>query len=215
MYHLIWLTIDTTMYRFYVESLFTNVPIKRTINIILKRIYIDKVVSTNLKKHSMKKFLLGTCTKTAFAFSGVIYEQRDGICIGSSLGPLLAKIIITGLEEKVIKPLINDNTIKSNARYIDVTLFVIKCKDVLCIQNLLNSFDPNLRFTVGLFQEEVLHLLDLELSPDGISIFRKKTNTSLCTHFSSYVPWTHCTAWIKNDFPCITYPSQHLPANKH
>ena len=58
-----------------------------------------------LKKHSMKKFLLGTCTKTAFAFSGVIYEQRDGICIGSSLGPLLAKIIITDLEEKVIKPL--------------------------------------------------------------------------------------------------------------
>ena len=39
---------------FDVESLFTNVPIKRTIDIILKQIHIDKVISTNLTKRSMK-----------------------------------------------------------------------------------------------------------------------------------------------------------------
>ena len=38
----------------------------------------------------------------------------------------------------------------------------------------------------------------MELSPDGISIFRKNTNTDLYTHFSNYVPWTHRTAWIKS-----------------
>ena len=90
---------------FDVESLFTNVPIKRTIDIILKRIYTDKVISTNLKKRLMKKLLLDTCLKTAFKFNGVIYEQKDGVCMGSSLGPLLANVIMTDLEEKVIKPL--------------------------------------------------------------------------------------------------------------
>ena len=40
---------------FDVESLFTNVPIKRTVDIILKRIYEDKLVSTNLKKRFFKK----------------------------------------------------------------------------------------------------------------------------------------------------------------
>ena len=30
-----------------------------------------------------------------------------------------------------------------------------------------------------------------------MSIFRKSTNTGLYTHFSSYVPWTQRTAWIK------------------
>ena len=40
----------------------------------------------------------------------------------------------------------------------------------------------------NLFQNEVPHLLDLELSPDGISIFRKNTNTGFYSHFSSYVP---------------------------
>ena len=76
-----------------VKSLFTNVPIKRTIDIIPKRIYIDKVFSTNLKKRSMKKFVLDTCTKTAFTVNGVIYEQKDGVWMGSSLGPLLANVI--------------------------------------------------------------------------------------------------------------------------
>ena len=78
---------------FDVKSLFTNVPIKRTIDIILKRIYIDKVFSTNLKKRSIKKLVLDTCTKTAFTFNGDIYEQKDGVCMGSSLGPLLANVI--------------------------------------------------------------------------------------------------------------------------
>ena len=36
---------------------------------------------------------------------------------------------MTNLEEKVIKHLINDNTIKFYTRYADETLFVIKRKD--------------------------------------------------------------------------------------
>ena len=37
---------------------------------------------------------------------------------------------MTDLEEKAIKPLINDNTIKFYAKYVDDTLFVIKREDV-------------------------------------------------------------------------------------
>ena len=59
-----------------------------------------------------------------------------------SLSSLLGNIIIANLEEKVINSLINNNAIKFYARYVDVTLFVIKREDVPPIQNLLNSFDP-------------------------------------------------------------------------
>ena len=38
------------------------------------------------------------------------------------------------------------------------------------IDKLLNGFDKNLKFTVDLFENEVPHFLDLEMSPDGISI---------------------------------------------
>ena len=40
---------------FDLEALFTIVPIESTIDIILKQIYIDRVISTNLKKHSLKR----------------------------------------------------------------------------------------------------------------------------------------------------------------
>ena len=45
------------------ESLFTNVPIKRTVDLILKRIYTDKLVSPNLKKRTLKKLTLVLSTE--------------------------------------------------------------------------------------------------------------------------------------------------------
>ena len=47
-----------------------------------------------------------------------------------------------------------------------------------------------------MFDKETPHFLDLELSPDGQSIFRKDTNTGL--YFNSYVPWSYCVSWIRS-----------------
>ena len=43
---------------FDVRVLFTNVPLKRTLNIILSRIYKDKLIQTTLKKATLKKLIL-------------------------------------------------------------------------------------------------------------------------------------------------------------
>ena len=85
-----------------VEPLFTNAPIEKTIDVILTRIYNDHTISTNLKKRSLKKLILDTCTKTRFSFNNIIY-----VTIGFSLGPVMANIVMTKLENKVIKSLIN------------------------------------------------------------------------------------------------------------
>ena len=66
-----------------------------------------------------------------FMFNGVIYEQRDGVCIEYRLGSLLANVAIRALEDKVI----NDKKIKCYARYTNHTLFLFKRKDVGRIQN--------------------------------------------------------------------------------
>ena len=50
-----------------------------------------------LKKSTLKKLLLDTCTKTAFSFNNQLYEQVDGVSMGGSLGPLLANIIMVEL----------------------------------------------------------------------------------------------------------------------
>ena len=59
---------------FDVVSLFTNVPLHRTIMIILKRIYEDKLITTTLKKRTMKKRITDVCKKTAFSFNDNVYK---------------------------------------------------------------------------------------------------------------------------------------------
>ena len=131
---------------FDVKSLFTNVPIKKTIGVILTQIYNDHTISTNLKKRSLKKLILDTCNKTAFSFSKISYEQKDGVSMGSSFWSVMAIIII------VIKPHSNDGTIKFYSRYVDDALLVVKPQDVSRIHKLLNGFDKNLKFTVDLLK---------------------------------------------------------------
>ena len=46
-------------------NLFTNVPLKKTVDIILK----SKLISTTLTKRTLKKLILDSCTKTVFSLT--------------------------------------------------------------------------------------------------------------------------------------------------
>ena len=156
-------------------SLFTNVPLKHTIDIILKRIYDDNVIQTTLTKRTLKKLILDSCQKTIFSFNNKYYKQMDGVSMGSSLGPVLANIIMTELETIIIKPLMNDGTIKFYIRYVDDTLVLVKPDNIDKILNLLNSFHKNLKFTVDKFENCSVHFLDLLIMDNlDIDIYRKK-----------------------------------------
>ena len=71
--------------KFDVISFFTNIPFAKAIAIILKRVYSENLVTTNLTKRTMKKLLKDACSKTAFTFSDKIYKQIDGDSLGSPL----------------------------------------------------------------------------------------------------------------------------------
>ena len=60
---------------FDVVSLFTNLPLQKTINIILKKVYVEKVINTTIKKNSMRKRIKDICKQTAFLFDSEIYKQ--------------------------------------------------------------------------------------------------------------------------------------------
>ena len=90
------------MVSFDVASLFTNVPLEETIEIILKRICINKGVITDIPKQEMKELLI-LCTKNVhFTFNNETYIQVDGVVMGSPLGPVLANIFMAKLETSVI-----------------------------------------------------------------------------------------------------------------
>ena len=77
-----------------VNSLFTNVPLEETIDIICQYASIVQIPSVLLKE------LLLLCTRnTNFTFNGKIYRQIDGVAMGSPLGPILANIFMSNLEK--------------------------------------------------------------------------------------------------------------------
>ena len=183
---------------FDVKSLFTNVPLKKTIDVILDRVYRQNLVATSLKKRTLKKLITDTCNKTAFLVNGKIFEQTDGVSMGASLGPVLANIIMTEMEREVVDKLMDDGTLQFYARYVDDTLLLVKPDQVDEVLRKFNSFHPNLEFTVDRFEDCVPHFLDLEIHRSGITIFRKETHTGQFTNFDSFTRWAHKTAWIRS-----------------
>ena len=108
------------------ESLFTDVLLQRAINIILDCAYNNKLIASQLKKRTLKKPTKDTCNKTVFTTNYKLYQQIDGVSMGSSLGPVLANIIMTEMEKTIIKKFIDDKILLFNGRYADNTLVVIK-----------------------------------------------------------------------------------------
>ena len=86
-----------------VESLFTNVPVDETISLICQRIYHSTETPLPFPETHLRTLLL-ICTKEA-SFIGpdgkTMYVQRDGIAMGSPLGPLFANFYMGSIEEKV------------------------------------------------------------------------------------------------------------------
>ena len=184
---------------FDVVSLFTNVPLKRTINIIVDRIYKEKKIETKLRKQTLKKLVLDCCTKTTFSFNERLYDQIDGVCMGSALGPVLANIIMTELERIILPKLIESDIIRFYIRYVDDTLVLIKEDRIDEVLAAFNSFDQNLQFTVDEFDDGLVHFLDLnyDVTTGEIDVYSKPTNTGQYSHESSYVPWNYKISWAK------------------
>ena len=109
---------------FDVKSLFTNVPLDRTIDRTLKRIYDKHEITTNIGLKE-RKDLITLCTKNVlFTFNNEIYQQRDSVAMESPLGSLLAGITMVELENSIV-PKLNSH-LHFWKRYVDDTLTIVK-----------------------------------------------------------------------------------------
>ena len=120
-----------------VKALFTNVPLDYTINIILRKIYNNHEIDTNISKKEVKDLLI-LCTKNVhFSFNGDICIQCDGVAMGSLLGPVLTGIFMVELERSLVPKLSEHMPWK---RFVDDTITCIKPTSILHVIKLLNSF---------------------------------------------------------------------------
>ena len=82
-----------------VTSLFTNVPVQQTIEIIVNYFYsVNKLGFLNFCKKDFKKFLELALYDSYFIFDGSLYKQIDGCSMGNPLSPILANIFLCNFE---------------------------------------------------------------------------------------------------------------------
>ena len=72
-----------------VESLFTNIPIKDTIDFICEEIYVHKKLEPICKKSIFKKLLYKLTTECKFSATGKLQKQVDGVSVGVTLSVIL------------------------------------------------------------------------------------------------------------------------------
>lgn len=179
------------MVSFDVVSLFTSVPLEFTIELILNKIYNEKLIATKLKRADMKT-LLELCTKDMhFAFDEKIYRQVDGVAMGSPLGPVIANIFMVELEKRLI-PTMGDK-ISLWFRYVDDTFTFIKKGEVDNVIEILNGFHESIKFTFETETDNCLSFLDVKVmkNSDGsfeTDIHRKKTDTNVYLNWNSFAP---------------------------
>ena len=102
---------------FDVLSLFTNIPLIETINIIADSLYdINSKKTPPFPKPAFIK-LLTLASQGIFMYKDKIYKQTDGVAMGSPLGPSLANFFLGHLEKDKI--MYSDFTPQFYNRYVD------------------------------------------------------------------------------------------------
>ena len=195
---------DKQMVSFDVESLFTNIPTRETIDIILdithgpekvrneqNRLVQNKKLFHGLLRKDLEK-LLTICTQEShFQFNGKFYDQVDGVAMGSPLGPLFANVFMSNFERKH-KEKLHELGITHWWRYVDDVFATLKENtEPETILDYLNKQHKNIKFTVEYENDGKLPFLDTcvyrAFDSYRTTIYRKKTFTGV------YLKWTSLT----------------------
>ena len=69
------------------------------IKICCDSLYKNQELLCNISKNQFEKLLRAALSNNYFLFDGIIYEQIDGVAMGSPLGPSLANTFLTHYEQ--------------------------------------------------------------------------------------------------------------------
>ena len=197
-----------------VTSLFTNVPVHETINILVEKAFTDNwfnlTYDLNLQKDQLTHLLRMASTDQLFQFDGQLYEQREGVAMGSPLGPLLANVFMCHLEEEL-----SDNGLIPSfyKRYVDDTLAIMPGVDAAeNFLDVLNGLHPSIHFTMELSNNDSIPFIRTLITKNSnkleTQVYRKPTNTGLLLHFQSQTDLRYKRCLIKT----MAHRAKELPS---
>ena len=201
-----------TMCSYDVTSLFTQIPLQETIDIILEKAFPSpNNLFHGFNRNQFKSLLELAVCNSFFIFNSNLYQQIDGVAMGSPLGPTLANIFLCHFESIWLNSSPASIKPSSYHRYVDDTFVLFdsnnKAQEFL---EYLNGKHSNIKFTIEQENNNSLSFLDIKIEKISnsfqTSIYRKSTFTGLGLNFHSFTPFIYKLNSIKT----LIYRTFHL-----
>ena len=182
------------MVSFDVKSLYTNVPVIETIDLICNKLFCNSDNYAGFSKSLFREMLVLAITNSNFLFNKNYYSQIDGLAMGNPIAPTLANIFLCGLETTIMDKCPADIKPIYYRRYLDDIFAIFKCKTHSeKFFEFINLAHNNIEFSIEEENENTLNFLDLLITKDNHktshSVYRKPTFTNLGTSFFSFIPF--------------------------
>ncbi len=190
---------DKFMISFDVESLYTNIPLNETIELAVDLMW--EKIDLGITKPQLRKLFVFATKQSHFAFNNSLYDQVDGVAMGSPLAPALANLFLGYHESNWLKDS-RAESVLFYKRYVD---------DIFCMFETENHYKgffefinvqhPNITFTYEKEHDHVISFLDVSITVTPTSFdmttYYKKTYTGLLTNFTSFTPFRYKVGLIR------------------
>jgi hypothetical protein len=194
--------VNSFLTSFDVTSLFTNIPLEETVDIVCNKIFDGHDSFMSMTKCEFKSLLTLAARESFFLFNNTPYLQLDGLSMGSPLAPTLANIFMSHHEQLWLNKCPDHFKPFYYRRYVDDTFLIFNDRDHSTkFLEYLNQQHPNIEFTMETESDGFLPFLDLGVAVESgkitTEIFRKKTFSGLGISFFSYAPLKYKVNAIK------------------
>ena len=152
--------------------------------------------SLKLSKTDLTKRFSFATSQDNFLFNGKMYDQIDGIAMGSPLAPVLANLFL-GHYENIWLNKYQGPSLHFYRRYVDDAFCLFNNeRDALLFFDILNSKHTNIKFTLDKESNKMPAFLDVYNNNEDpfnllMSVYRKKTFTGLLTNFYSFTSFSY------------------------
>ena len=193
-------------------SLFTNVPLLETIDIVINLVYGSESVVTPPFKEDIFREMLLLCSQSYFMYKDTLYQQINGVSMGGPLAPSLANVFLAVLENEMLDRAQFNCTFspKLFLRYVDDCFALFdNLEHASRFLDRLNLLHPSIKFTMERCSDSMPFLdvnVKIECNSFITSVFRKATHTGVFLNFLAVAP----LAWKKGLILCLLHRAKMI-----
>ena len=140
---------NSVMASFDVESLYTNIPIKETVEIITNSIYANDNSFRNMSKKNFKQLLNLVTEDNYFIFNNKYLRQIEGLSMGNPISATFANVFMSFHEQQWLSKCPQEFRPLIYKRYVDDTFLIFEKEEhIIPFFNYLNAQHNKIRFTM-------------------------------------------------------------------